>query len=522
MQTHLPTPVPPPLQYPARPVDWTESGPPMTAAEALAKAAAEGLTLPRASNQSGFLGVAYVKAKKARPYQAMVSREGKQERLGRFATAEEAALCRARTPEGQAANMCRVRAPGGVEASGAGEGSSSADAAALAAAALPPRPLVRTRPPPPPVSNEEQMTAEAALAAAGAEGLVLQRSESKTGYAGVYKGAAHVCGTARPYQAMVSRDGKQICLGRFATAEQAALCRARTPEGRAACSHAASLPPAMSADEAEQQAAAEGLSLRRSDNQTGFAGVYINTSNGAKPFEARVRRAGRKVSLGHFSTAEAAALCVARSAAEDAHAMKRPRLDSGGGGLGTPSQPIAATIPTVAAVPTIGVIATPIVGPSVGGGGGGGGGGAPLGLPAPPISVPAPVPAPAPVSGGPHAPLSLREHVSQVSQVSQVESAAQQPQQPQQQQQPPQPPQPQPPQQEGGLSALLPPPPSVLQPPSLPPPILPLPLPQQPQHQHQHQHPHHHPEQQMEMVVSAETLVGAALQQPSALDSVIG
>ena len=481
----------------------------MTAAEALAQAAAEGLTLPRASNQSGYLGVAYVKAKKARPYQAMVSRDGKQERLGRFATAEEAALCRARTPEGQAANMCRVRPPGviGVEASACDGSSSAGDAAA---STLPMQPLVRQRQPVPIISNEEQMTAEAALAAAEAEGLVLQRSESKTGYAGVYKGAAHVCGTARPFQAMVSREGKQICLGRFATAEQAALCRARTPEGRAACSHAASLPPAMSADEAEQQAAAEGLNLRRSDNQTGFAGVYINTSNGAKPFEARVRRAGKKVSLGHFATAEAAALCVARSAAEDVHALKRPRLDAP---LPSSShshhQPINAIAPTVAA--PIGVTATPIVDP-----GSSGGGGSSAMLPAPPVSVPMPMAVPTP-------PLSLHEH----EQVSQVQSAVPQP----------------------GALAHAPQAPTALLPPP-PPSVLHTPLSQQPPphaaaaaaaattatHGLAAPPPPHPPpppsigvdvtaivgphEESMAMV-SAETLVEAALQ-PSALDSVIG
>ena len=64
-------------------------------------------------------------------------------------------------------------------------------------------------------------------------------------------------------------------------------------------------------------AAAEGLELQPSSNQTGFAGVYINTSNNIKPFEARVRRNGKRVSLGHFSTPEAASLYVARAAAED-------------------------------------------------------------------------------------------------------------------------------------------------------------------------------------------------------------
>ena len=46
-------------------------------------------------------------------------------------------------------------------------------------------------------------------------------------------------------------------------------------------------------------------------NQTGYLGVYVNTSNKVKPFEARVGRDGKRVYLGHFATAEEAALEVA-------------------------------------------------------------------------------------------------------------------------------------------------------------------------------------------------------------------
>ena len=38
---------------------------------------------------------------------------------------------------------------------------------------------------------------------------------------------------SKPYQAMVTRGGgEQVCLGRFVTAEEAALCVARSPEGQ--------------------------------------------------------------------------------------------------------------------------------------------------------------------------------------------------------------------------------------------------------------------------------------------------
>ena len=39
-------------------------------------------------------------------------------------------------------------------------------------------------------------------------------------------------GRPKPYQAQVSRGGKKVPLGHFATAEEAALCVARSPEGQ--------------------------------------------------------------------------------------------------------------------------------------------------------------------------------------------------------------------------------------------------------------------------------------------------
>ena len=53
------------------------------------------------------------------------------------------------------------------------------------------------------------------------------------------------------------------------------------------------------------------LTLIPNPKQTGFVGVYVNTSNKVKPFEARVGRDGKRVYLGHFATAEEAALEVA-------------------------------------------------------------------------------------------------------------------------------------------------------------------------------------------------------------------
>lgn len=181
------------------------------------------------------------------------------------------------------------------------------------------------------VPYEAPMTAEEALATAEREGLIMPRAESKTGFRGV----THVTGKkARPYQAWVCRDGKLERLGRFATPEEAALCRARTPEGKKAANRSArggkSGPVPMTVEEAEAQAEAaeaqaeaEGLTLQRSENQTGYVGVYVNTSNKVKPFEARVRRGGQRVFIGHFATAEEAALEVARVVADEPEGKKK-------------------------------------------------------------------------------------------------------------------------------------------------------------------------------------------------------
>ena len=67
-----------------------------------AQAQAEGLTLVVAENKTGYFGV-HLKPGQPKPYQVTVRRGGKYAHLGCFATAEEAALCVARSPEGQAA-----------------------------------------------------------------------------------------------------------------------------------------------------------------------------------------------------------------------------------------------------------------------------------------------------------------------------------------------------------------------------------------------------------------------------------
>ena len=61
------------------------------------------------------------------------------------------------------------------------------------------------------------------------EGLRLLKADNKAGYFGVYLNT----GRPKPYQAQVRRGGILVRLGRFVAAEEAALCVARTPEGRA-------------------------------------------------------------------------------------------------------------------------------------------------------------------------------------------------------------------------------------------------------------------------------------------------
>ena len=309
--------------------------PPMTADEALAQAEAEGLTLARSDNQTGFRRVSVHPARKARPYYASVKRDGKNVHLGSFATAEEAALHVARTPEAQAAAalplpMTQTEAEGlalvrssasqsgfrkvvmhpeykarpyaaSVERNGKKThlGSfATAEEAAQHVARTPVLQAAAALPPP--------MTASEALAQAKAEGLTLARSDNQSGFRNVT--VQPEC-KSRPYHAVVWRDGKEINLGYFATAEESALHVARTPEAQAA----AALPPPMTADEALAQAEAEGLTLARSDNQTGFRHVSVHPEQKARPYMASVTRDGKRIYLGYFATAEEAALHFART-----------------------------------------------------------------------------------------------------------------------------------------------------------------------------------------------------------------
>ena len=252
------------------------------------QAQAEGLTLlvALAANATGYFGVRFQKPGKPMPYHAMFRHGGIDVGLGHFATAEGAALSIARTPEGQAIAAAR----------------------AAARAAAPPR-----GPP---------LTSEGARKQAQAEGLTLlvAVAANQTGYYGV--------GTRKspdaPYVAKIYILGKKVNLGCFATAEEAALSIARTPEGQAiaaarAAARAAAPPrgPPLTSEGARKQAQAEGLILRMAaSNATGYYGVNKRKSPDA-PYVAQLNILGKSKYLGCYATAEEAALSIARRRSTD-------------------------------------------------------------------------------------------------------------------------------------------------------------------------------------------------------------
>ena len=194
----------------------------MRSEEARQQARAEGLTLRVAENSTGYFGVSRIaNPGLVKPYQVQVSHGGKLVYLGTFATPEEAALRVARTPEAQAV-AAQAAAPPPLTAEG--------QAAAGRAAAAPP------------------LTSLGALQQAEEEGLLLRGADNKAGYVGV---SLAKLDQRKPYRAHVRRDGKLVHLGCFATAEEGALCVARSPEGQD--------------EEARQQARAEELTLLGSD-----------------------------------------------------------------------------------------------------------------------------------------------------------------------------------------------------------------------------------------------------------------
>ena len=243
---------------------------------ALQQADREGLTLLPADNLAGFK---YVSLKRGRPepFEAQLTRDGRQISLGHFATAEEAALCYARQ----------------IAANG-----------------------------PPKLTLPAPLTAAEALRQAAAEGLTLQPSDNAAGFRGVVFDSRV---KAKPYQPQVRRGGKKMLLGYYATAEEAALCYARciTANGAPKLTGAVA---AAAAPAPLRQAKAEGLTLQpgQSNNAAGFKGVSFNGSE-PRPYKAELSRGGTKARLGAYETAEEAALWYARKVATSGPPAKQAK-----------------------------------------------------------------------------------------------------------------------------------------------------------------------------------------------------
>ena len=199
----------------------------------------------------------------------------KHRQLGRFATAEEAAL-----------EVARALGPVGV------------------AAALEEQRLYQST----------GMTAAEALAAAEAEGLTLFKSETSSGYRAVQKNGDG----EKKYRAVVVKDGEKKTLGTYNTAEEGALAVARHfkvvyPDGPPpeVIRHHRPPKPPMSLAEVYAAAKAEGLTLLRAENATGYRNVGLS-NNQTLPYKVEVRHETHYKYLGNYKTPEEAALEVAR------------------------------------------------------------------------------------------------------------------------------------------------------------------------------------------------------------------
>ena len=236
-------------------------------AAAVGRKGVERMTLQPSDSKAGYRGVSRVEGRSKARFIASVWRAGKHVHLGSFTTAMQAAFAYARTPEARAA-------------------------------------VANPRPAP--------LTAEEAVAQAAAEGITLERSNCASGYKGVRIGVRRESFGIR-YEAQVRRARKQVFLGSFATAEEAALAYTRTPEAQAEA--AKSKPTSLTAKEAVAQAAAEGFTLQRSKCASGYKGVEVaaRVDCAYERYRAKVSFAGKPVFLGYFDTAEEAALAVARA-----------------------------------------------------------------------------------------------------------------------------------------------------------------------------------------------------------------
>ena len=290
----------------------------MTAAQAIAQARAEGLTLERSDrSQTGFTNVHVDSQNKRNPYRAGCRRDGKQAYLGSYPTAEEAALVVARA---KAEQQPPVEANESEDEEEAEEDEDDEED-----------------------MQDPSMTAAQAIAQARAEGLSLERSDrSQTGFTNVHIDPKN---KRNPYRACLTRDGRLVQIGSCATAEEAALqvaraqakssgrsvsCRkcggrksatatpckkpcddGRLPDDGAAGGDEADEHDVILVDDELPGEEAEGVRLHlASESWTGYKGVYP-----AGPrFAAYIWRGGKNMRLGTFDTAVEAAIAYARAA----------------------------------------------------------------------------------------------------------------------------------------------------------------------------------------------------------------
>ena len=76
----------------------------------------------------------------------------------------------------------------------------------------------------------------------------------------------------------------------YATAEEAALCVARSPEGRAAAVERTAAAAPLTREKARQQAQAWRLTLLGADNSSGYFGVQLHKPGQHKPNNVQGKR----------------------------------------------------------------------------------------------------------------------------------------------------------------------------------------------------------------------------------------
>ena len=79
------------------------------------------------------------------------------------------------------------------------------------------------------------------------------------------------------------------------------------------------------AEAAFAAAACEGLTLVRSDNATGFKGVYHRKASKSKPFQAQLCHGGKVESLGYYATARPRRRRSSTPARSGPRTRRRPR-----------------------------------------------------------------------------------------------------------------------------------------------------------------------------------------------------